>query len=132
MQINPHLQTTISTCSHTNSSTRHGRTHLLKYIAVLLVLLVAAVQFALLAQLSTTQQQGTSKSPEARRLEETKVKDCSLSGLLASGSKQRSLRKSTPPQKKPCALLFFGLAKQFRNVTLPSIKAHILDVPEHA
>jgi hypothetical protein len=34
--------------------------------------------------------------------------------------------------KQPCAFLFFGLAKQFRSVVLPSIQEHILQVGENS
>lgn len=39
--------------------------------------------------------------------------------------------RSIPPEKKPCALLFFGLAKQFRSIVLPSIQKYILEVSEN-
>ena len=34
--------------------------------------------------------------------------------------------KENPSSQEPCALLFFGLAKQFKSIVLPSIKKYIL------
>lgn len=40
-------------------------------------------------------------------------------------------RDRTKKTEKPCALLFFGLAKQFRSIVLPSIQEYILNTGDN-
>jgi hypothetical protein len=109
-----------------------GRKRFLKYILLFSTILGVTVPFALFEGVSYGHTD--LQLPEPRRLRDAGIKkDCSASGLLGSTSEQIRLRSPPPThKKKPCALLFFGLAKQFRSITLPSIKEHILNVPEHA
>jgi len=52
--------------------------------------------------------------------------DCSTT----PGAHDIKKKKNRPSNEgfKPCALLFFGLARQFRHVVLPSIRKNILEV----
>ena len=74
--------------------------------------------------------------------EQQRQQQCSVEKLIAKSSKEvqqpeksilsnlrGKLFGSPPPTKKPCALLFFGLAKQFRSLILPSIEQYILSIP---
>lgn len=66
-----------------------------------------------------------------RRLQE--FVDCTVVKRRESLPRDKSLEHdSNSGITKPCALLFFGLAKQFREVVLPSIRENILQVSDNA
>jgi len=57
----------------------------------------------------------------------TAVRDAMENEQLPYASSNAAFLNSTTTVKRPCALLFFGLVKQFHNTVLPSIRKNILE-----
>ena len=98
-------------------------------IRVLLGCFILALCLVQLFLLTIWQQSvGSSNENDNRQIQA--ISGCS-SVLPAEIRRLIPQRFDDPSEKKPCALLFFGLAKQFRSIVLPSIQKYILDVSEN-
>ena len=72
------------------------------------------------------ERQGEAKSDWINRLGSTmKTDPCMLSSLLEERVQVQ------PRPKRPCALLFFGFARKFRDIVYPSIQEEILPNNQH-
>lgn len=101
-----------------------------KVVPLAIVCLVVS-QFTLSTKINLPASPSTEDAPETtsgRRLDE-------FAGCPSFPRPQRPEKSKTSAggseDPKPCALLFFGLPKQFRDVVLPSIRENILEISDN-
>ena len=102
-----------------------GRLFVIRILLGCSILALSLVQISLLP---IWQPVGSSNQNDNRQLQT--IAGCSV--MLPPETRRLAPRRfADPSEKKPCALLFFGLAKQFRSIVLPSIQKYILGVSEN-